>query len=166
MVFLYYGICFSKDPQPSLEGRTIKIEKENPILTIIEDRVGIPANFYRRLEFETGEEPHINVGLSTRIIPYYAKLKYLLDPENQSSPYYLFSLGINLVEGEDMAFDEFLDDIGQRVNFGIGVGILLKKLELEVLYGKYNYQNVGLSQEKEKSLYSSTKITFACKYRF
>ncbi|UUV18583.1 porin family protein [Fusobacteria bacterium ZRK30] len=133
---------------------------------MIEREVGIPTGFYRRLEFETGEEPYINVGVSTKIIPYYAKLKYLLDLEDQSSPYYLFSMGVNLVEGEDIAFDAFLDDLSQRVNYGIGVGITFKDVEVEILYGKYNYQNIGIPHQDEKSLYSSTKITFGCKYRF
>lgn len=166
MIFLYYGICFGRDPLPSLEGRTIKVEEDNSLLTVIEREIGIPAGFYRRLEFETGEEPYINVGVSTKIIPYYAKLKYLLDPENQYSPYYLFSMGVNLVEGEDIAFDAFLDDLSQRINYGVGVGIAFKNIEVEVLYGKYNYQNIGVPHQDEKSLYSSTKITFGCKYRF
>lgn len=165
-MFLYCGICFARDPLPSLEGRTIKIKEDNSLLTVIEREIGIPAGFYRRLEFETGEEPYINVGVSTKIIPYYAKLKYLLDPEDQSSPYYLFSLGVNLVEGEDIAFNKVLNDLAEMINYGIGVGIVFKGLEIEVLYGKYNYQNIGIPHQDEKSLYSSTKLTFGCKYRF
>ncbi len=166
MIFLYYGVCFGRAPLPSLEGRIIKIEEEDSLLSMIERGVGIPAEFYKRLEFETGEEPYINVGVNTKIIPYYAKLKYLLDPEDQTSPYYLFSAGVNLVEGEDIAFDRVLDDLAQRVNYGIGVGVAFKNTELEMLYGRYNYENIGIYQQDQKSLYSSTKITFGCKYRF
>lgn len=165
-MFLYCGICFGRAPLPSLEGRAIHVEEETSLLSTIERKIGIPTEFYRRLEFETGEEPYINVGVNTKIIPYYAKLKYLLDPEDQTSPYYLFSAGVNLVEGEDIAFDKVLNDLAEMVNYGIGVGIAFKNIELEVLYGKYNYQNIGIPQENEKSLYSSTKITFGCKYRF
>lgn len=166
MVFVYCGICFGRDPLPSLEGRIIKIEEDNSLLARIEREVGIPTEFYRRLEFETGEEPYISVGVSTKIIPYYAKIRYLLDPEDQSSPYYLFSAGVNFVEGEEFEFDVFLDDLRQRINYGVGVGITVENIEFEILYGRYNYQILGVPQEEEENLYNSTKLTFNCKYRF
>ncbi|OQY42882.1 MAG: hypothetical protein B6227_00810 [Fusobacteriia bacterium 4572_74] len=166
LVFAYCAICFGKDPLPSLEGKIINIEEDNSFLVRIEREVWIPAETYRRLEFVSGKEPYINVGISTKIIPYYAKLKYLLNPEDKSSPYYLFSIGVNLVEGEDVAFNAFLDNISQRINYGIGVGVPFENIEIEILYGKYNYQNIGILQQEEKNLYSSTKITFGCKYRF
>lgn len=166
MLFIHCGICFGRDSLPSLEGRIIKIEQDNSLLTRIEKDVNIPIEFYRRLEFETEEEPYINIGVSTKITPYYAKIKYLLDPEDEYSPYYLFSTGANLVEGEEIGFNEFLGNFEQRLNYGIGVGITIKNFEFEILYGKYNYQILGVSQQEDENLYSSTKLTFNCKYRF
>lgn len=132
----------------------------------IERKVGVPTYFYRRLEVETGKEPYISIGISTKIIPYYAKIKYLLDPDDQHSPYYLLSGGVSLAEGEEIDFDKFLDNLEQRINYGLGVGIIIKNIEFEILYGKYNYQIFGVPQQEEEKLYSSTKLTFNCKYRF
>ncbi|MCS5420557.1 MULTISPECIES: hypothetical protein [Psychrilyobacter] len=118
------------------------------------------------MEFETGEAAYISIGVSTKIIPYYAKIKYLLDPEDQSSPCYLFSAGVNLVEGEGVDLDKFLNDFNQMVNYGVGVGITVKNVEFEILYGKYNYQIIEVTQQEEENIYNSTRLTFNCKYRF
>lgn len=101
-----------------------------------------------------------------KITPYYARLKYLLNPEDHSSPYYLFLMGANLVEGENINFYEFVGDLEQRINYGIGVGITFKNVEFEILYGKYNYQIFRVSRKQKEDLYSSTKLTFNCKYKF
>ncbi|MEI6857944.1 hypothetical protein [Psychrilyobacter sp.] len=165
-MLLYCGICFASDPRPYLEGRIIKNEEDNSTLARIERKVGIPTEFYRRLEVETGEEPYISIGINTKITPYYAKIRYLLDPGNEYSLYYLFSGGVNLAEGEEINFDKFLDNLEQSINYGIGIGITIKNVEFEILYGKYNYQILGAPQEEEENLYSSAKLTFNCKYRF
>jgi len=144
----------------------VENKKENSLLLTIEKKLEIPYEVYRRLEFESGKEPYMNIGVSTKIIPYYAKLKYLLNPGNESSTYYLFSMGVNLIEDEEVALDMFIDDIAQRVNYGVGVGISLENLELEILYGKYNYENLRVYQQKDDNLYNLTRITFGCKYRF
>ena len=149
-----------------MEGRIVETKKYNSILARIERTIGIPTEFYKRLGFETGEEPYISVGVSTRIIPYYAKLRYFLDPEDQDSPYYLFSLGVNFVDGEEISFDKVLDNLAQRINYGVGVGVMIDNTELEILYGKYNYQMVGIPHSEEKDLYTSTKLSFNYKYRF
>jgi hypothetical protein len=142
----------------------VEFEQDNPLLA--RGKVKIPTEFYRRLDFETGEEPYISIGVSTKIIPYYAKIRYLLDPKDESSPYYLFSIGVNLVDGEEVEINKFLDDLSQRINYGVGVGITLKNLELEMLYGRYNYEMIRVPQQEENDLYSSTKLTFNCKYKF
>ena len=142
----------------------MKFEKNNSLLARGEAKV--PTEFYRRLDFETGEEPYISIGVNTKIIPYYAKIRYLLDPEDKSSPYYLFSVGVNLVDGQEVEINKFLDDLSQRINYGVGVGITLKNLELEILYGRYNYEMLRVPQQEENDLYSSTKLTLNCKYKF
>lgn len=142
----------------------MKFEKNDSFLA---GRVAkIPTEFYRRLDFETGEEPYISIGVSTKIIPYYAKIRYLLDPKDESSAYYLFSVGVNLVDGQEVEINKFLDDLSQRINYGVGVGITLKNLELEMLYGRYNYEMLRVPQQEENDLYSSTKLTLNCKYKF
>ena len=161
-----FEACFGSEFLPSLEGRIIEIEEDDSILVRLEREIGIPTEFYRRLEFETGEEPYISIGINTRIIPYYAKLRYLLGLEDESSPYYLFSVGVNFIDGEEVSFNKALDNLAQRVNYGIGVGIVIDNTELEILYGKYNYQMIGISHSEEKDLYSATKLTFNYKYRF
>jgi hypothetical protein len=166
LIFVYFGICFGKDPLPSLEGRIIKAEEDNSLLAMIEREVGIPTEFYRRLEFETGEEPYISIGVSTRIIPYYAKIRYLLDPEDDTSPYYLFSMGVSFIDGEELDFNVFLNDLAQRVNYGVGVGVTYNRFEIEILYGQYNYYMFGVPRSTQTDLYNSTKLTFNCKYRF
>lgn len=151
---------------PSLEGRVIEVNKETSLLSMIERKAGMSPRFFRKLKFETGEEAYINIGVNTKIIPYYTEVKYFLDPDKEFTAYYLLTLGVNLVDGDDIEFDKFLNDFSQSINYGIGVGITIRNIELEILFGKYNYQNIGNPQEKDKSLYSSTKITFACKYKF
>lgn len=162
----YCEVGLSEDFLPSLEGRTIKIEKDNSLLTRMEKSVRIPGNFHNKIKFETKEEPYINIGFSTKITPYSAKIKYLLNPEDKYSPYYLFSTGTNLIDGEEIDINEFLGNFRQRLNYGIGIGITIKNIEFEILYGKYNYQIIGVTKQKEDTLYSSNKLTFNCKYRF
>jgi len=164
LVLGYYSICFGGASLPSLEGRVIKVTEDNSFLVKIKKEMS--TEFHRKLKFETKKDPHINVGVSTKITPYYAKLKYLLEPEDEYSLYYLLSMGANLVEGEEIDFNKFFGDIEQSLNYGIGVGITIKNIELEILYGKYNYQILGAPQQEDKNFYSSTKLTFNCKYRF
>jgi len=155
-----------EEPTPSLEGHQIEIVSEDPLMTKIENISGISNEFYRRLKFDIGEDLSINLGANVTIYPYYAKIKYLLDPSNNFTPYYLISVGFNYIDGEDIAFAKVLDDLSQRMNYGIGVGIEFYHFELEVLYGKYNYQVISVSHEDDMNLYSSTKLTLNCKYRF
>ena len=156
----------SEEPTPSLEGHQVQRVSEDPLMAKIEGISGLSNEFYRRLRFDVGEDATINLGANVTIYPYYAKMKYLLDPSNNYTPYYLVSIGFNYVDGEDIAFAKILDDLSQRMNYGIGVGIEFFNLELEVLYGKYNYQVISISYEDDLNLYSSTKLTFSFKYRF
>ncbi|RUA07045.1 MAG: hypothetical protein DSY38_03400 [Fusobacteria bacterium] len=150
---------------PTSEGHQIE-EQDTSILERIEDTLRLPKGFTNRFVMDTGEEATINVGPSATIIPYYAKLKYLLDPTGIYSPYYLIMVGANYVEDDDIAISKMVEDISQMLNYGIGVGVEFPNTEIEILYGRYNYQMIWNGREEDKNLYSSTKLTISYKYKF
>jgi hypothetical protein len=158
--FFLLGKSFSSEYGPSLEGHEIEKEKSTSILELI------LTGASERIKFEAGEEDEINLGGDTIIYPYYAKLRYLLDPQDNYTPYYLVSLGINYVDGEELIFSKFVNDLTERMNYGIGVGIEFKESEIEILYGKYNYQVVGVAKIESENMYSSTRLTLKYKYKF
>jgi hypothetical protein len=125
----------------------------------------IPKGIYDRLRFDAGEEAAIMVGPTTTVYPYYAKLMYLLDPAGRYTPYYVISLGFNYIDGEDVAFAKVMDELSERVNYGIGVGVNFDSSEIEILYGKYNYETISTSHD-DRNTYSSTRLTFTYKYKF
>ena len=125
---------------------------------------------YNKYDIDTLEHNIDRLGLkrllTTQKLTTAFCVKYLLNPEDKYSPYYLFSTGTNLIDGEEIDINEFLGNFRQRLNYGIGIGITIKNIEFEILYGKYNYQIIGVTKQKEDTLYSSNKLTFNCKYRF
>ena len=127
-------------------------------------KLSVPNSILDRLKFDAGEEAHILAGGSTKVIPYYANIKYLLDPYRNYSTSYIISIGANYVDGEDM--DKILDNLSQRLNYGIGVGIEYNNSEFQLLYGRYNYKMIIISNEDDENLYKSAKLTLTWKYRF
>lgn len=148
--------------KPSLEGRTLPWQKQYTTVEDTEEILGIPESFYSHFQYESGTGFTMRTGKNTKIIPYYAKLRYLLHPILFQTLYYVATLGISYIDGEELEMDRLVNEYMKRVNYGMGIGILVGNLEMEFLYGVYNYQ----IQTYEKDVYHSTRITLIAKYVF
>jgi hypothetical protein len=154
---------------PRWEGNTKEISKKKTLLDMVEvvgTQYGFATRFLGRIEVEFGEDPYIVVGHSGEIYPYYANLKYNLNPYDETSSYYLISIGFNWVDGEDFNLNRIVSSLGERINYGIGAGKEFENSKIEVLYGRYNYKMIMSAKLDEKNLYSSTRITILYEYKF
>jgi len=151
----------TNDGKKNAETNNFLVSNENNSIDEIGSFLSVPHSILDRIKFDAGEEDYIYAGSSTTIIPYYASLKYLLDPYQKFSPFYIVKIGINYVDDEDIS--KLLDELSQRFNYGIGVGVEYNNLVFGLLYGKYSYSTLIPSHLSDKDI---TKLTFSWKYKF